>query len=198
MGGFLSCSHFGGFYTEEVPSCLWGLFSSDSEMVHKNCPLRTMGKVDRFWPFINNKFAVFLGTPDTIFVHCSGRIVDSAHFSGLKIVQVPANCYAIGRSYRLQAGSRVVREDALLKLAPVSLNPELFRGHGMFNDSAAEQLLKDTARDVHIPTRIQVPVHPASYVGMVCGAAAVVVVVLVVLVLFVKWKRQPVIVSGQA
>ena len=27
MSSFLSCAHFGGFYTARVPSCLWGIFS---------------------------------------------------------------------------------------------------------------------------------------------------------------------------
>ena len=199
MSSFLSCSHFGGLYTKVAPSCLWGLFSSDDAMVHRMCSLRTMGKDDRFWPLINNKFAIFLGTADTIFIRCRGKIVDSAHFSGLKTVAVPPDCMAEGRSFRFYAGSRVVEEDALLKLAPVSLDPATFRGPHSFNDSQADELLRDSARDVHIPTRVAViPVHPVTYVGLYCGLAAVGAVGLTVLALFVKWKRQPVPESAPA
>ena len=163
-------------------------------MVHHMCALRTMGMADRFWPLINNKFAVFLGQADTIFIYCKERIVDSAHFVGLKVVTVPENCRAQGRSFQFRAGSRVVEEDALLKLAPVTLEVGDFQGH-FSNSSEVAQLLANTARDVHIPTRLPIPVSvsPVSYYGLWLGAGSVGLVCLTILVLFVKWKRQPVL-----
>ena len=46
MAGVLSCSHFGGMYSTKVPSCLWGIFSANDQMVHNMCPLRTMATLD--------------------------------------------------------------------------------------------------------------------------------------------------------
>ena len=66
-----------------------------------------------------------------------------------------------------------------------------FQGH--LSNSSEAHLLAASARDVHIPTRLPVPVHPVSYYGMYVAGASVVLVVLVVLVLFVKWKRQPIL-----
>ena len=94
MSSFLSCAHFGGMYTSQAPSCLWGIFSSNHKLIHQMCHLRTMGKSDRFWPLINDKFVIFLGRADTVFIYCQDRISDSAHFSGLKVLSLPKNCYA--------------------------------------------------------------------------------------------------------
>ena len=191
MSQFLSCSHLGGVYRRNVPSCLWGIFSSNHGMVHHSCPLRTMGVTDRFWPLINDKFVVYLGKPDTVFIYCNDRISDSAHFSGLKIVSVPKNCYAVSKSMEFYAGSMVYREDALLKLAPVTIDANKFHTAVFANTSDLTNLLQETARDVHIP--MQLPFQPSPWItwGGYLGAGALALVMLTVLALFVKWKRQP-------
>ena len=155
------------------------------------CALRTMGVNDRFWPLINDKFAVFLGTPDTVFIFCNDRIADSAHFTGLKVLSLPKNCYAKSKSFQFYAGSMVYREDALLKLAPVRVNEQKFHSSIFANTSDLTRLLKETARDVHIPT--QLPFQPSlwqEYAGYV-SVASLVIVLGIIGVLFIKWKRQP-------
>ena len=127
-----------------------------------------------------------------IFIYCKERIIDSAHFVGLKIVTVPENCRAHGRSFQFRASARLVEEVALLNLALVTLQVGDFQGHRI-NDSDLAQLLANTARDVHIPTRLPIPVSTVSYYGLWLAAGSVGLVGLTILVLFVKWKRQPVL-----
>ena len=193
LSGALLCSHFGGFYTEGARSCLWGVFSSDDQMVHEMCALRTMGVNDRFWPLINDKFVIFLGQADTFFIYCSGRIFDSAHFVGLKVLSLPKNCYAKSRSFQFYAGSMVYREDALLKLAPVSLDPENFFHAAATNTTQLTALLRETARDVHIPTQLPFTFGFWQLYGGYIALGCLGLIVGVILVLFVKWKRQPTI-----
>ena len=193
MSSFLSCMHFGGMYTSPAPSCLWGIFSSDDKMVHRMCPLRTMGTADRFWPLINDKFVIFLGQADTVFIYCSGRIFDSAHFVGLKVLSLPKNCYAKSKSFQFYAGSMVYREDALLKLAPVSLDPENFFHAAATNTTQLTALLRETARDVHIPTQLPFTFGFWQLYGGYIALGCLGLIVGVILVLFVKWKRQPTI-----
>ena len=190
LAGVLSCSHFGGMYSASVPSCLWGVFSADQTMVHETCPLRTMGTVDRFWPLINDQFVVFLGVPDTVFIYCDGRISDSAHFAGLKVISVPKNCYAKSKSFQFFAGAMVLREDALLKLAPVRVDPSSFRSSASA-PAEVEGLAREAARDVHIPTDLPFSFTFWQLYGGYIGAASLVIIILVVLALFVKWKKQP-------
>ena len=191
MSSFLSCAHFGGFYTARVPSCLWGIFSANDQMVHQMCPLRTMGTRDQFWPLINDKFVIFLGEPDTVFIYCEDRISDSAHFQGLKVLTLPKNCYAKSSSFRFYAGSMVYREDALLKLAPITVDKGLFHSSVLANTSDLTQLLRETARDVHIPTSVPFVMSFWQRFGGYVGLASLGLVGIVILVLFVKWKRQP-------
>ena len=191
MSSFLSCSHFGGMYTSQAPSCLWGVFSSDQRLVHQNCPLRSMGSGDKFWPLTNDKFVIYLGKADTVFIYCQNRIFDSAHFQGLKVLSLPKNCHARSKSLEFFAGSMVYREDALLKLAPVTIDPDYFHHAVATNTSLLTSLLKETARDVHIPTQIPFTFGFWQLYGGYVALGCVGLIVGVILVLFVKWKRQP-------
>ena len=191
MSSFLSCSHFNGMYTSRAPSCLWGVFSSNQQLVHQTCPLRTMGSGDKFWPLINDKFVIFLGKSDTVFIYCKDRIFDSAHFVGLKVLSLPKNCYAKSKSFEFFAGSMVYREDALLKLAPVTIDPESFHQAAAANTTLLTTLLKETARDVHIPTQLPFTFGFWQLYGGYVALGCVGLIVGVILVLFVKWKRQP-------
>ena len=149
-----------------------------------------MGSVDRYWPLINDKFVVFLGRPDTVFIYCNDRISDSAHFSGLKVISVPKNCFPKSNSFQFYAGAMVFQEDALLKLALVQIDPTAFRSAATVPEGV-EELMRDAARDVHIPTDLPFSLTPWQEFGGYIGAASLVVVVMVVLALFVKWKKQP-------
>ena len=84
----------------------------------------------------------------------------------------------------------VYREDALLKLAPVAIDQQLFHRATMSNTSALTALLKQTARDVHIPTQLPFAFGFWQIYGGYVGVASLIVVGLVILILFVKWKRQ--------
>ena len=170
---------------------LFHLFSSNQQLVHQTCPLRTMGSVHKFWPLINDKFVIFLGKSDTVFIYCKDRIFDSAHFVGLKVLSLPKNCYAKSKSFEFFAGSMVYREDALLKLAPVTIDPESFHQAAAANTTLLTTLLKETARDVHIPTQLPFTFGFWQLYGGYVALGCVGLIVGVILVLFVKWKRQP-------
>ena len=146
--------------------------------------------MDRFWPLINDKYVVYLGKADTVFIYCNNRISDSAYFQGLKVVSVPKNCVAKSKSLEFYAGSMVFREDALLKLAPIAIDPGMFHRHAMSNTSALTELLRQTARDVHIPTQLPFQFGFWQEYGGYVGLISVGIVLLVVLILFVKWKKQ--------
>ena len=85
----------------------------------------------------------------------------------------------------------VYREDALLKLAPISVQKDQFHSAVFANTANLTRLLKETARDVHIPTVIP-RVTPGWHTNSgYLGLASLFLVFLVVFILFVKWKRQP-------
>ena len=153
-----------------------------------------MGTRDQFWPLINGLLLIivtFLGEPDTVFVYCEDRISDSAHFQGLKVLTLPKNCYAKSSSFRFYAGSMVYREDALLKLAPITVDKGLFHSLVLANTSDLTQLLRETAWDVHTPTSVPFVMSFWQRFGGYVGLASLGLVGIVILVLFVKWKRQP-------
>ena len=87
----------------------------------------------------------------------------------------------------------VYREDALLKLAPVTIDPARFRTVASGNMSEYTALLRKTARDVHIPTQLPFELTLWQQWGGYIGLASLGIIILVVLLLFVKWKRQPVL-----
>ena len=84
------------------------------------------------------------GTADTIEFRCGEKIVDSLYFTGLKLIRVPEGCWAGSAFFNLQAGAMVYSEDALLKLALVTIDTGLLRHHPESNISAMAQLLLDT------------------------------------------------------
>ena len=85
----------------------------------------------------------------------------------------------------------VYREDALLKLAPVTIDPESFHQAAAANTTLLTTLLKETARDVHIPTQLPFTFGFWQLYGGYVALGCVGLIVGVILVLFVKWKRQP-------
>ena len=87
----------------------------------------------------------------------------------------------------------VYREDALLKLAPVDLDPQQFYHAAQGNTSVLTALLRETARDVHIPTQLPFTFGFWQLYGGYIALGCLGLIALVILALFVKWKRQPVI-----
>ena len=143
-------------------------------------------------------FLVFHGTADTVEIRCGEKIVDSLYFTGLKLIRVPEGCWAGSAFFNLQAGALVYSEDALLKLAPVTIDTGLLRHHPESNVSAMAQLLLDTGRDIHIHPDVVVP-SPSSWAwyAAAAGLVSVFVTLMAFFLLFVKWLRLPRPLSGE-
>ena len=86
----------------------------------------------------------------------------------------------------------ILQEDALLKLAPIDIDPSTFRSASAASD-ALEGLMEEAARDVHIPTDLPFSLTIWQLYGGYIGAVSLVIIIMVVFALFVKWKKQPLI-----
>lgn len=181
----IACPRVTGLSTPRAESCLWGIFSSNKEMILRTCNLKKLGSSSRYWELHNNQFIVFHGAIDTVFIHCNNKIVDSSHFSGLKMITLKSNCFAASNSYRLFSTSVVLREDTLLKLAPIKLT-----GHDLnFSSPHFETLLSDADRDVHIPTLLRPPPDNLPFISLLLSGLCVLLSVVFLLVFFIKWFK---------
>ena len=174
------------------PSCGWGVFISDPDMVLQTCRVAKAGAGEQAFYLGNSKFLLFHPVKGEAKLMCNNEVRDTVFFAGFFTVTVPAFCKVISNCYTLFGSGRVARVHAHVKVAPLSFSTSNF-SHFHLNEKEVNDFMKNSRQIVHIPA-IPDPVVPLdswwtwSCVGGV-GLALFLISVLC-LCLFVRFRRN--------
>ena len=183
--GFLTCSMFDGSYSREYPSCLWGIFSSNSEMVLRTCSLAKMPSRSTYWSLLDNRFWVFHHTPLKLSVECDGKPRDSLFFNGSREVTIPRGCVARNSYFSLSSPDVRAHEKFLLEVDPLTLTPSNFTfGHPA--DDFSKNLAKVKVHDPSWPRKMTPRSSHLSWFAVALGTLALTLLVLLVFSLYRK------------
>ena len=203
QAAFLKCGAFRDvFFCSQVhhtllssyPSCLWGLFRGDNQMVIKECSFRSPSATPQFWELSHDQFLVFHPFPRVMQIVCRGPIHKQLHFSGLKNIKIPRGCRAQNGYFELLSSDVVAREDFHFVTPPLNLSLHHFTGLDHRDDAALTELLHDVSKVVHDPSIIPITTFPHHYVSLSLSSLALIVTLAICAALFWRYRalRTPV------
>ena len=190
FSGAAVCSRQDAILKAKVPSCLWGVYNSDENMILQKCVIKEVDQVPTFFSLANSMFLVFHSFPLTLSIDCGKGKIDSEHFQGLKKVILDPFCFAENDYFRLVASAFVTEEHSVVKVDPVRLREEDFRFHEKANWEKIEDLQAQEGQIVHMP--IEPPVSSTNDVwmyGLVGGLGTFSLLVLAAAFMFFRYGK---------
>jgi len=195
----LACNFNPVIYSHRTPSCLFGLFSSNTTMTMQQCELSSVPKIPRSWPLNENNYLVFHPYPLSMTIQCPPNLhitIASQTFQGMKRAFVPEGCHAQNGFFTLYATKLVNRDEILFRVPTSPLSEaELRETHPLSSNTSIllAQLNKTVPITFHDPKFLPVPVPSTSWWDFLphgLGAAAILGLVLLSAGLFCKYKVQ--------
>lgn len=121
------CKLTGAVKSYKAPSCLFGLYAYDEDIISTFCEIQTSFNQSQSWTIDRNNFLVFQPQPLAFSILCKENQTQytftySKSFQGLKQVRVPADCFGQNEQLRLYPARVDATDSFMFSLPPISIN----------------------------------------------------------------------------
>ena len=188
----LSCSFTYAALLAKFPSCPWALFQANKTMITASCRFSSVPSHPQFWKLSPETFLVYQAHDLLLKVICQHGLREQLLFTGLKMVSIPAGCFATNGYFTLTSSQKVAEEDFHFQVPPLRLDAEHLTHHPKRNQSALNFLLRDVPVIVHEPLVLSPADFPHTFLsigGAVTGLSAVLVTLLICACLFFRYRQ---------